>query len=72
MFGPCPSGLMKPYPFVALNHFTVPIATSISPSDQKERWNERDSSVDLAAITRQKAVAVWSQRRLSVIIVNAL
>src|SRR6516162_5878701 len=26
------SGLIKPYPFVGLNHFTVPIATSISPS----------------------------------------
>jgi hypothetical protein len=39
---------------------------------QKERLDKRDSSVDLAAIRRQKAVAEWSQRRLSAIIVNAL
>ena len=39
---------------------------------QKERLDKRDSSVDLAAIQRQKAVAELSQRRLSVIIVNTL
>src|ERR1700757_1570937 len=39
---------------------------------QKKQLNERDSSVDLAANRRQKAVADWSRRRLSVISVNVL
>src|SRR6516164_4616999 len=59
---------MKPYPFVALNHFTVPIATSKSPSSKKNDW----TNVILQSIRRQKAVAELSQRRLSVIIVNTL
>src|ERR1700751_6149058 len=63
---------MKPYPLVALNHFTVPIATSQFSSNKKKQLNERDSSVDLAANRRQKAVADWSRRRLSVISVNVL
>src|SRR5262249_35776007 len=70
--GPPPSGLMKPYPFVALNHFTVPHCHFKISLKQKERLDKRDSLVDLAAIRRQKAVAESSQRRLSVIIVNTI
>jgi hypothetical protein len=29
------SGWINPYPLVALNHFTVPIATSVSPANEK-------------------------------------
>jgi hypothetical protein len=41
---------------VGLNHFTVPIATSVSPL--KTGSNERDSSDKLVATRWQKAVAV--------------
>src|SRR4029078_4621452 len=66
---PPPSGLIKPYPLVELNHFTIPIATSISPPGTSER-NERDSSVDLAASPRQKTVVERSHHRPSATIVN--
>src|SRR5262249_1275354 len=55
---------MNPYPFVVLNHFTVPIAIS-QTFQRKRRLNERDSSADLAASRRQKAVAEGSQQRQS-------
>jgi hypothetical protein len=27
--------MMKPYPLVALNHFTVPVAMTVTPSDAR-------------------------------------
>src|SRR5690349_10714404 len=34
---PPSSGLMKPYPFESLNHFTVPVAMKTPPSPSRER-----------------------------------
>jgi hypothetical protein len=43
---------------VALNHFTVPIATSLSPVNESWDFKQRDSSAKLVAAWWQKAVAV--------------
>jgi hypothetical protein len=60
------SGWINPYPLVALNHFTVPIATSVSPANEKMEFKHArfvgQTSGSLVAKSRRYndfATATW-------------
>src|SRR5580704_4960637 len=50
---PPPCGAINPYPFCELNHFTVPLAISVSNIDQA-RWKTGPTALTSAQIGRQK------------------
>src|SRR5260221_6516253 len=54
---PPPSGVMKPKPFASLNHFTVPVAISEFPQEQKNR-DEPGQCFDLKESTENDSVTV--------------
>src|SRR5258705_5115850 len=44
---PPPSGVMNPKPLASLNHFTVPVAISVIPHEQKENGTRPGQCFDL-------------------------
>jgi hypothetical protein len=59
---------MNPYPFVGLNHFTVPVAISVSKADQhnigRARARQGSRSISLAAAPTGWIVAYATVRKV--------
>src|SRR5689334_78912 len=50
---PPPSGVMNPKPLASLNHFTVPVAISVIPHEQKRNRDQIPPNVSISRKERQ-------------------